>query len=79
MATYNVNSNERVFLISRQGFIGSKNIFCNLEDIPEVLKNELEVNDEYTISHFWNSKFKKATKKYMNEMFIANQIEFKIK
>lgn len=77
MATYQVNSNERVFLISYKGF-ATRNIFCNLKDIPNVLKNEFEVNDEYIISHFWNSKFKRATKKYINEMFISNQIKFKI-
>ncbi len=78
MAIYQVNSNERVFLIAYQGF-KTMNLFCNLKDIPNVLKNEFEKNDQYTISHFWNGKFKRASKKYLNEMFEANQIEFRIK
>lgn len=73
-----IDNNQRVFLISYQGF-KTMNIFCNLQDIPNVLKNEFEKNDKYIISHFWNGKFKRASRKYLNEMFAANKIDFKIK
>lgn len=72
-----INNEHRVFLIVRKGF-STRHFFCNLEDIPNVLKNELEPNDEYTISEFWNHKFKRASKKLLNEMFQAHKIDFKI-
>lgn len=78
MATYQVNSNERVFLISYLGF-KTMNIFCNIKDIPNVLKNDFEKYDQFTISYFCNRKFKKVSKKLLNEMFVNNQIDFKIK
>lgn len=73
-----LGGNERVFLIHREGFF-TRDYFCNLKDIPFVLKNELEANDSYTISEYWNKAFKRCSKKHLNEMFTANQIDFKIK
>jgi len=73
-----LGGNERVFLIHREGFF-TRDYFCNLKDIPYVLQNELETNDSYTISEYWNKKFKRCSKKHLNEMFVANQISFTIK
>jgi len=73
-----INNNERVFLIHRKGYF-TRTYFVNLKDIPTVLKTELEQNDEYTISEFWNYKFKRCSKKHLNEMFTANKIDYKIK
>ncbi len=76
--TTTINNNERVFLIHRNGYF-TRDYFCNLADIPTILKTGLEPNDEYTISHYWNYKFKRIGKKALNDMFAANQIDFKIK
>lgn len=73
-----LGGNERVFLIHREGFFTS-DYFCNLKDIPTVLKDMLEPNDSYTISEYWNKKFKKCSKKHLNEMFAAHKIKFTIK
>jgi len=73
-----LGGNERVFLIHREGFF-TRDYFCNLKDIPTVLKDMLEPNDSYTISEYWNKKFKKCSKKHLNEMFAANKIPFTIK
>ena len=73
-----INNNERVFLIHREGYF-NRDFFCNLSQIPDILTNELEKNDSYTISEYWNKKFKKCSKRHLNEMFQANQITFKIK
>jgi hypothetical protein len=72
-----INNNERVFLIHREGFF-VRDYFCNLADIPNILSNELEKHDNYTVSEYWNKKFKRCSKKHLNEMFAANKIEFKI-
>lgn len=72
-----INNNARVFLISRKGFF-TRTYFCNLEHIPNILKNELEPNDEYTISEYWNFHFKRIGKKALNEMFAANKVDFKL-
>jgi hypothetical protein len=73
-----LGGNERVFLIHREGFF-TRDYFCNLKDIPAVLAELLEPNDSYTISEYWNKKFTRCSKKHLNEMFAANQIQFKIK
>jgi hypothetical protein len=72
-----INNNERVFLIHRDGFF-TRDYFCNLAQIPEILKTELEVNDSFTISEYWNKKFKRCSKKHLNEMFTANKVDYKI-
>ena len=72
-----LDNSQRVFLITRLGF-STRKYFCNLHHIPNILKDELEKNDEYTISEFWNGKFKKIGKMRLNAMFHANQIDYKI-
>ena len=74
----NVDNNQRVFLIERKGF-STRYFFCNLSQIPNILTTELERNDEYTIKHFWNSKFTRIARNQLNAMFINNKIDFKIK
>jgi len=73
-----IDSNERVFLVHRNGFF-ARDYFCNLKDIPNILTSELEPNDEFTISEYWNKQFKRCSKKFLNEMFVANQVNFKLK
>lgn len=72
-----IDTTERVFLIHREGFT-NRDFFCNLSQIPDILTNELEKNDSYTISEYWNKKFKRCSKKHINEMFAAMKINFKI-
>jgi hypothetical protein len=72
-----INSNERVFLISRQGFF-SRDYFCNIKEIPLCIA-DMEKHDEFKIFEYWNKKFTKMSKKKMNEMFIANKVDFQIK
>lgn len=72
-----IDNDQRVFLVHRKGFF-TRDYFCNLSDIQNVLK-DLEVNDEFIIYEYFNKKFTKCSKKHLNEMFAANKIEFKIK
>jgi len=72
-----IDNNSRVFLIHRKGFF-TRSYFCNIGQIEEILTKELEPNDEYIISEYWNFKFKRVSKKFMNEMFKSNQINFQI-
>jgi hypothetical protein len=75
--TTTIDNNQRVFLIKRLGFF-TREYFVNLADIPTILREQLEPNDEYKILEVWNTKFKVCSKKHLNEMFAANQINFKI-
>jgi hypothetical protein len=72
-----IDNNQRVFLIKRLGYF-TREYFCNLSDIPNILKDELELSDEYKIFEFWNTKLRSCSKKHLNDMFKANQINFKI-
>jgi hypothetical protein len=74
----NINNSQRKFLVQSIGF-RSVDIFCNLEHIPNVIKSQFEANEEFKIFHYWNRKLKPCSKKYINEMFASNQIDFKIK
>lgn len=71
-----INNDERVFQIVRMGFF-TRQYYCNLEDIPNVLA-DLEPNDKYKVFENWDYKWKRCSKKHLNEMFAANQINFKI-
>jgi hypothetical protein len=74
----NIDNNQRKFLVQSIGF-RSVDIFCNLHHIPEVLKSQFETNEDFKIFHYWNRKLKPCSKKFINEMFASNQIDFKIK
>lgn len=73
-----VDNNQRKFLVQSIGW-STVDIFCNLKDIPHVLKTAFEPNEEFQVFEYWNRKLKKCSKKQLNEMFAANQLEFKIK
>jgi len=72
-----IENNERVFIVHRNGFF-TRDYFVNIKDIPTVITQELEKNDEYIILEYWNKKFKRVSKKNLNAMFTANNINFKI-
>jgi hypothetical protein len=73
-----IDNNQRKFIVQSQGW-GTKDIICNLSDIPTVLKEGFEAHEEFKILEYWNRKLKVCSKKHINEMFIANEINFKIK
>lgn len=72
-----IDNNQRVFLVKKLGYFG-RAAFCNLKDIPAVLGELLAEHDEFAIYEYFNHKFKKCSKKHLNEMFVANQVDFKI-
>jgi len=74
-----IDNNQRKFLVQSKGFGNSFDIFCNLRDIPTVLAQEETKNTEIKIYEFWNRKLKPCSKKFLNEMFVANCVNFKIK
>lgn len=69
-----LDSTQRTFLVQSQGFGNTKDIFCNLADIPRVLHEAFEPNEEYKIYHFWNRTLKRISKKQLMDMYIANQV-----
>lgn len=73
-----IDNNQRKFLVQSQGYIKT-DIFCNLQDIPIVLKEAFEPHDSFIVFEFWNRKLKRCSKKHLNEMFTANQIDYKVK
>jgi hypothetical protein len=73
-----IDNTQSKFLVQSQGMGGQTDIFCNLADIPKVLKEGFEPNTDIKIFQFWNRRLKVCSKKHLNEMFEANQIDFAI-
>lgn len=69
-----IDNNVRVFqVVTSTG----KQAFCNIEGLNNVV-SELGTREGYfTIYHFWNNKPKKVSKKYLKELFTANNLELK--
>jgi len=74
-----IDNNQRKFLVQSVGFGNTYDIFCNLKDIPTVLNEVAPTNSEYKVYEYWNRKLTRCSKRHLNEMFVANQIDFKIK
>ncbi len=74
-----IDNNQRKFLVQSLGLGTTKDIFCNLADIPKVLNEAFEPHEEYKVYEFWNRRLKVCGKNHLNEMFKANHINFKIK
>jgi hypothetical protein len=72
-----IDNNQTVFQIVSQGW-SAKQFFCNLADVPAVLTQEFEPNEDYIIYRTWNFRMKKQNRKTMNELFKANQINHTI-
>lgn len=66
-----INNSLRVFQVVTS--VGHQ-YFCNLDQLNEVITvNDLRAG-YFTINHFWNSKPQRVTKKYLNELYTANQL-----
>ena len=76
--TTTIDNNQRKFLVQSQGW-RTVDVFCNLKEIPTVIQTEFDKEDDFIIYEYWNRKLKRCSKKHLNEMFLANQIPFKIK
>jgi len=74
-----LDNSQRKFLVQSQGFGSQRDIFCNLHQIQNVLKESFSPNEEFKIYEYWNRKLTRVSKKRINEIFTANQINFKIK
>ncbi len=74
-----IDNTQRKFLVQSLGFGNTVDIFCNLKDIPAVLKESLEPHQEFKVYEFWNRKLARLSKKRLNEILAANKIDFKIK
>lgn len=74
-----LDNSQRIFWLNVNGW-STRSHFINLKHIPEHLeyyKDEAR-NGDVTIKECWNGKFKKISNKRLNEMFEANEINFKI-
>lgn len=69
-----IDNNQRKFLVQSQGFGNQKDIFCNLANIPFILAEYFEPNEEYKVFEYWNRKLKHVSKKHLKELYAANQI-----
>lgn len=74
-----LDNNQRTFLVQSTTGWSNIDIFCNLKDIPQVIQTAFEPNVDFKIYEFWNRKLKVCSKKHINEMFVANKIDFKLK
>lgn len=74
-----IDNNRRKFLVQSQGFGSQKDIFCNLDQIPTVLKEAFQEHEDFKVFEYWNSKLKGCSKKHLNQMFLDHKVNFKIK
>ena len=70
-----LDNNQRIFLIQSKGF-STKDIFCNLKDIPGILAKQLDKHEQFVILQYWNRKFNKCSKKLLNDMFSVHKIDY---
>jgi hypothetical protein len=70
-----IDNRQRKFYIHMTGW-SSDSWICNLADIPAVVK-EIADAEPYKICEIWNHTIKPLSKKKVNELFAANQIDFK--
>lgn len=67
-----IDNNKRIFqVITSTG----KQVFCNLEHLNQVVKDLGTHEGYFKIYHFWNNKAKIVSKKFLKEMFEANNIK----
>ena len=71
-----IDNNQRVFLVREIGWSSNK-FFCNLSQIPECI-GQIEKNQDFEVYEYWNHRLKKLSVKKLNEIFAANQIDFKL-
>lgn len=69
-----IDNTQRKFLVQSQGFGTQKDIFCNLHDIPFILSEYFEKNEQYKVYEYWNRKLTNVSKARLVELFKANQI-----
>jgi hypothetical protein len=72
--TTTIDNNQRKFLVQSQGFGTQKDIFCNLANIPFIIAEYFEPHEEYKVFEYWNRKLKTVSKKFLKELYKANQI-----
>jgi len=66
-----IDNNQRVFQVIDNH---SRNYFCNLDQLNQVIKENNLREGYYKVFHFWNNKPKRASKKLLTEMFEASGI-----
>lgn len=68
-----IDNSQRLFLITGDM---NRHIVCNLHHIPAMI-GDFADTDSIRIQHFWNSKFRRASKKMLNEMFEGANMNFR--
>lgn len=67
-----IDNNLRVFQVITS--VG-KQAFCNIEQLNEVVEQLGTHAGYFKIYHFWNNKPQRVSKKYLDEMMKAHQIQ----
>ena len=64
-----IDNNLRVFqIVTSTG----KQVFCNLDELNTVMSNLGTHAGYFRIWHFWDNKPKRVSRKYIDEMYTAN-------
>jgi hypothetical protein len=67
-----INNNLRVYqVVTSTG----KQVFCNIEQLNEVVKELKCIPGYFKIFHFWNNKAKKVSKKDLKAFFEGSQLK----
>lgn len=70
-----INNEERIFWLKAKG-VSTKNVICNLKDVPDILRTFGE-GEEIEVRHLWDNEFKRVSRKYLIDMFESNRVDFK--
>jgi hypothetical protein len=73
-----IDNTERVFMVHSYAEWESKKAFCNLSDLPMVIEDFKKKGVLIKIKECWNNKFERISKKNLNAMFKANQIDYRL-
>lgn len=66
-----INNELRVFQVITSA---GKQVFCNLEQLNEVIAYLGAITGTFKINHFWNNKAQKITRKHLADMYEANRL-----
>jgi hypothetical protein len=66
-----INNNLRVYQVVTSA---GKQVFCNIEQLNEVVESLNAIAGEFTIYHFWSNKAQKVSKKDLKGFFEGSHL-----
>jgi len=75
-----LDNSQRRFWLHNVDRLQDQDVICNLDSIPDVYdKMQNHCACKIVIKELWNNSWKRISKKHLNEMFAAHEIDYKLK